>query len=64
MKNQSKYYAVRSRTLAHAIQFVCGENFYKYNDDVDNSLIYSFKRTEKFNKAYSDLMKIRQPLNK
>lgn len=64
MKNKSNYYAIRSGTLAHAIQFVSGESFYKYNDELDNSLIYSFKRTEKFKKAYSDLMNIRQKLDK
>lgn len=64
MDNKSKYYAVRSGTLANAIQFVCGESFYKYNDEKDNSTIYSFKRTEKFKKAYSDLMNIRQKLDK
>lgn len=58
----SKYYTVKSRTMAYAIKFVSGEGFYRFTSE-DGSEIYSFIRTSKFEKAMSDLFKIRQPLD-
>lgn len=59
MEKKSKYYAVKSLTLAHAIQFVTNESFYKFQND-DGSTVYSFVRTEKFMKSLAEILKLKE----
>lgn len=58
-KTTSKYYAIKSITLAHALQFVTGESFCKFNNE-DGSLVYSFVRTDKFLNALDQLLTMKQ----
>lgn len=58
MKDKT-YFKTKSKTYALAIQYVTNKRFYKFNDEEDNSVIYSFElsRQEK-DKFYEKVNKL------
>lgn len=58
MKNNDKYMNTKSKTYAHAIQYVTNQNYYKFQND-KNETIYSFEVTEDFYEKINKLNKIK-----
>ena len=63
MKNK-KYYIIRKKSLAEALNFLTGQRYYKWDDEKDkNKKIYSFEITDKFMNALHELTILKEKLN-
>lgn len=47
MNKNDKYFQSKSKTFALAIQYVTNQNYYKFQND-NNETIYSFETSEEF----------------
>ena len=64
MNNQQKYYGVRKKSLADAINYISGLRYMIWNDDEnENKKIYSFEDTEVFRKVLTELTSLKNKFN-
>lgn len=60
----NKVYIIENKALAIAISYIISEDFYTYDDKYnDGKKIYSFLKTEKFQKALPILTNLRKEFN-
>ena len=60
----NKYYIIKKKSLAEAINFLTGQRYYKWdNYNNEEKDIYSFEITDKFIKALNELTKLKKELN-
>ena len=63
MENK-KYYIIKKRSLAEAINFLTGQRYYKWdNYNNEEKDVYSFEITDKFIKALNELTRLKKELN-
>ena len=59
-----KYYIIKKRSLAEAINFLTGQRYYKWdNYNNEEKDVYSFEITDKFMKALNELTRLKKELN-
>lgn len=58
MKEDKLYFTTRSKTFAYSIQYITNQNFYKFQND-KNETIYSFEVTENFYNKINKLNEIK-----
>lgn len=58
MKENSKYFTTRSFCFCMAIQYITNQNFYKFQNDI-NETIYSFEITDNFYEKINKLNEIK-----
>jgi hypothetical protein len=59
-----KYYIIKKKNLAEAINFVTGMKYYILDDRLDSkNKFYSFENTEVFRKALTELTQLKSKLN-
>lgn len=64
MNNQQKYYGVRKKSLADAINYISGLRYMVFDDDQnENKKIYSFEDTENFRKVLTELTSLKNKFN-
>lgn len=64
-KFNSEYYVIKKKELAIAINFICGERYMVWNDNEDpNKKIYSFRITDNFMKALTELNALKRQFYK
>ena len=54
----NKYYIIKKKSLAEAINFLTGQRYYKFVNRENNKDVYSFEDTEKLHKALNGLTKL------
>ena len=60
----NKYYIIKKKSLAEAINFLTGQRYYKWdNYNNERKDVYSFEITDKFIKALNELTKLKKELN-
>ena len=60
----NKYYIIKKKSLAEAINFLTGQRYYKWdNESNKNKDVYSFEITDKFIKALNELTRLKKELN-
>lgn len=47
MEDNKTYFTTRSKTFAYSIQYITNQNYYKFQND-NNETIYSFEITDDF----------------
>ena len=63
MNKDRKYYIIRKKSLAEALNFLTGQRYYKWNNENNECKdVYSFEITDKFIKALDGLTKLKQNL--
>lgn len=55
-------FRIKSKYLAHALNFITGQQFYVFDDD-DGTKSYVFERTELINEVYSTLSRLHYEKN-
>ena len=62
--NGNKYYAIKNKYLANGLQWLTGQRYYIF-DDFDNKgeKVYSFERTDEFNKAMDEMINLKKTIN-
>lgn len=58
MKDNDKYFQTKSKTFCMAIQYVTNQNFFKFQNDI-NETIYSFEITNNFYDKINKLNEIK-----
>lgn len=58
----NKYYIIKKKSLAEAINFLTGQRYYKFVNRENNKDVYSFEDTEKLHKALNGLTKLKKEL--
>lgn len=58
---KNNYYRVNKKSLAETLNFM-GFSYYKF-DNSDGSISYSFKNTDKFQKALTEIFNLRNQIN-
>ncbi|MDP4147196.1 MAG: hypothetical protein Q8936_22425 [Bacillota bacterium] len=59
-----KYYIIKKKNLAEAINFITGMRFYVMDDRLDsNNKFYSFENTELFRQALTELTQLKSKFN-
>ena len=58
----NKYYIIKKKSLAEAINIVTGQRYYKFVNRENNKDVYSFEDTEKLHKALNGLTKLKKEL--
>jgi hypothetical protein len=59
-----KYYIIKKKNLAEAINFITGMRFYIMDDRLDSkNKFYSFENTELFRQALTELTQLKSKLN-
>ena len=59
-----KYYIIKKRSLAEAINFLTGQRYYRWNNyNNEEKDVYSFEITDKFTKALNELTRLKKELN-
>lgn len=62
---ESKFYYIKSKTMALAIQYISGLSFMVFDDKDDSSIkTYAFDNTEKLHEVLTDLTNIRNKYRK
>ncbi|PJI09956.1 MULTISPECIES: hypothetical protein [Clostridium] len=59
--NKKEYHEIHKKNLADSLNFL-GFRYYKFTNFLGQQ-VYSFKNTEKFNKALTGLLQLRAELN-
>ena len=59
----NKYYIIKKKSLAEAINFLTGQRYYKFVNRENNKDVYSFEDTEKLHKALNELTRLKKELN-
>ena len=60
----NKYYIIKKKSLAEAINFLTGQRYYKWdNYNNEEKDVYSFEITDKFMKALNELTRLKKELN-
>ena len=60
----NKYYIIKKKSLAEAINFLTGQRDHKWdNYNNEEKDVYSFEITDKFIKALNELTKLKKELN-
>lgn len=60
MENNNDFKVIRSKNLAVTVSYISHEDFFTYDDKFDDSKkVYSFRNTEKFQKALDLVLKLR-----
>ena len=61
---KKKYYIIKKRSLAEALNFLTGQRYYKWdNYNNEEKDVYSFEITDKFIKALNELTRLKKELN-
>lgn len=64
MNNQQKFYGVRKKSLADAINYISGLRYMIFDDEENkNKKIYSFEDTEVFRKVLTELTSLKNKFN-
>ena len=59
----NKYYIIKKKSLAEAINFLTGQRYYKWdNYNNEEKDVYSFEITDKFMKALNELTRLKKEL--
>jgi hypothetical protein len=65
MYKEQEYYILKNKSLAVAISYAIGEDYYTYDDRFnEGKKVYSFKNTENFKKALHSITELRKELTK
>ena len=60
----NKYYIIKKKSLAEAINFLTGQRYYRWNNyNSEEKDVYSFEITDKFIKALNELTRLKKELN-
>ena len=60
----NKYYIIKKKSLAEAINFLTGQRYYKWdNYNNEEKDVYSFEITDNFMKALNELTRLKKELN-
>lgn len=55
------YYVIKKKELAITLNFITGERYYVWDDkENENKKVYSFKNTERFQKAFAEISALKK----
>lgn len=61
---KKKYYIIKKRSLAEALNFLTGQRYYKWdNEDNSSKKVYSFEISDKFLEALHELTILKEKIN-
>jgi len=58
MNKNNNYFQTKSKVFAHAIQYITNQNFYKFQNNNDET-IYSFEKSDDFDEKINKLNDIK-----